>query len=197
MSGMRQLILWTGPKHAGKTTTVLQLVEAVRRKGLVVGGVVAPSVRRNGRLVGFNCLDLGTGKQAALARLGRGHAQAGRFNFQHEGLQLGTQALSPAATRNADLIVVDEYGPFELANGGWRKAVDRLMACRGAPILMIVRQELTDQVAQVYPQAPCRQLPANDPDSITKVIAILEGKISGDGHANRRSAKPSPADGVR
>lgn len=194
---MRQLILWTGPKHAGKTTKVLQLVEATRRKGLVVAGVVAPSVRRNDRLVGFNCMDLRTGKQAALARLGGSHAQAGKFSFQREGLQLGAQALSPAATRNADLIVVDEYGPFELAHGGWRKAVDRLMASRGAPILMVVRQELTDRVAQVYPQAPCRQLAANDPDSIMEVIALLKGKIPGDGHANRRSAKPSPADGVR
>lgn len=194
---MRQLILWTGPKHTGKTTKVLQLVETVRRKGLVVAGVAAPCVRRNGRLVGFNCINLGTGKQAALARLGRGHAHAGRFNFLHEGLQLGTQALSPAATSDADLVVVDEYGPFELANGGWRKAVDRLMASRGAPILMVVRQELADQVAKVYPQAPCRQLPANDPDSIMEVIVLLEGKIPGDGHANRRSTKPSPADGVR
>jgi nucleoside-triphosphatase len=183
---MRQLILWTGPKHTGKTTGVLQLVEAIRGEGLVVAGVVAPSIRRDGRLVGFRCVDLGTGKQAPLAQLGRGHAQTGRFSFHHEGLQLGAQALSPEATRNADLILVDEYGPFELASGGWRKAVDRLMVCRGAPILMVVRQELADQVAQVYPQCPCRQLPANDPDSITKVIALLEGKVLGDRHANRR-----------
>ena len=55
-----RLVIWTGPKHSGKTTAAALLAGRARGRGLDVAGVLAPSVIRGGELVGFDVVDLGS-----------------------------------------------------------------------------------------------------------------------------------------
>ncbi len=170
------LILWTGPKHCGKTTAAARLVQAVRTKGLVAAGCLAPSIYEHARLVGFDIIDLRDGRRAPLARRETGGQEAGGFRFLAEGLELGCQALGPPATKDADLIIVDEYGPLELAFRGWRAATERLMTSTRATLLLVVREELVEEVRQTYGDMTSRKLVATEPPSIDKVLALLANK---------------------
>ena len=155
MTARTRLLLLTGPKHSGKTTAAAALAERARAGGLRVVGLLAESVRRDGVLAGFDVVDLATGRRAALARRGSpappGRQHAGVFAFLDDGLALGAAALSPPAVDGADLVIVDEFGPLELAGRGWREAVDELLAAQvAAAVLLVVRERLVPAVRQLY-----------------------------------------------
>lgn len=172
-STLPSIILWVGPKHSGKTTSAARLLEAVRAEGFRVAGCLAPSVYVNDTLIGFDLINLRRGERTTLARREIGPGADGEFQFTKEGLSQGNDALGPVATRDADLIIVDEYGPLELAFQGWRAATDRLMTMTRAVLLLVVREELADEVGQLYKPALIRSLAATQPQSIDEVLVIL------------------------
>src|SRR4030042_3157564 len=121
------LFLWTGPRHGGKTTGAARLARRAGQCGFHVAGLLAPSVYREGRLVGFEAVCLRSQARSVLALRRDDPGDVGPFHFVEEGLRLGRQALEAAATEGADLVIVDEFGPLELASGGWGRAVDSLV----------------------------------------------------------------------
>lgn len=169
-----KLVLWTGRKHSGKTTRALDLVEKARQAGFNVAGLLAPSLYRNGQLTGFDAFDLRHKSRTPLSRYNDEGAETGLFLFNSEGLELGQHALSEAATKYADLVIVDEFGPLELDGRMWRKDVDLLLSYSNSVILLIVRQELVEAVHNLYSDVPCQEFAANEPESVDKVINLLK-----------------------
>jgi molybdopterin-guanine dinucleotide biosynthesis protein A/nucleoside-triphosphatase THEP1 len=159
-----RLILWRGDKHSGKTTSAGRLVEQACAEGFNVAGILAPSVYTNGRLKGFDIVDLQSGRQTLLASRNE-NTLTNRFVFTDTGLKFGREALSLDAVKDAELIIVDEFGPIELAGKGWRKSVDSLLAFTNAYaghklVLLVVRNEIVEEVQKLYADIPCRQLAA-------------------------------------
>ena len=171
-----RLILWTGPKHCGKTTSAANLARIARAEGFNVAGLLAPSLYRNSKLLGFDVLDLQNQTRAPLARLKISQSKAGPFTFIADGLKLGNAVLSAEATKSADLVIVDEFGPLELNNEGWRRNVDSLLISSNAVVLLVVRRELADTVRQVYSGLPCQELAATEGNSIDEVITMLKNR---------------------
>ncbi|MHC4556770.1 MAG: nucleoside-triphosphatase [Planctomycetota bacterium] len=169
-----ELVLWIGEKHCGKTTSAAKLVEIARSEGFNIAGVLAPSIYNNSKLVGFDVLELRNENRAPLARRKTNTSKTGPFTFIADGLKLGNVALSAEATKSADLVIIDEFGHQELNGKGWRKNVDSLLASSNTVILLVVRQELADEVRQLYADFPCRKLAATEPKSIGEVIRILK-----------------------
>jgi len=170
------LILWTGPKHCGKTTSATKLAQFARDKGFNVAGILAPSLYLNGELCGFDVLDLQNQTRAPLARRKISQSKAGPFTFIVDGLKLGNTVLSEETTKSADLVIVDEFGPLELNNQGWRKSVDSLLISSNAVVLLVVRRELANTVRQLYANLPCRELAAIEKNSIDEVITMLKNR---------------------
>jgi nucleoside-triphosphatase THEP1 len=148
-AGAYRVVIVTGDTGSGKTTLVGQAVERLRARGVRVAGVLAPGLVEDGRRTGFDIVNLATGESTALAREQAGgagaHARWSRFAFRPEGLRLGEQALGFAA-HSADVIVVDEVGPFELSGGGWAPALDRLSKDYGGTLVLVVRGSVVDAV---------------------------------------------------
>jgi nucleoside-triphosphatase THEP1 len=171
-----KLVLWTGKKHSGKTTAAAKLARTARAEGFTVVGLLAPSTYHNGRLIGYDILDLRNKTQASLAQCKTNGSKTERFTFIADGLKLGKDALRPAATESADIIIVDEFGPLELRGDGWRRDVDSLLALSDALILLVVRRELADRVQELYTGTPSQVLPAIEPESIDKIITSLKNR---------------------
>ena len=171
-----RLILWTGPKHSGKTAALTELVTRARRERITVTGILAPSVYKSNKLVGFDIIDLWTNRRSVLARRDiQGSEKIGEFVLSKNGLKLGRSVLAPTVGP-ADLIIVDEYGPLELKGGGWRREVDSLIRRWPGMILLVVRDELVDRVAQLYSQITGQILFCREPDAIDRVIGLLAEK---------------------
>jgi len=143
----RPVVLLTGRQGSGKTTAAAAVVERARREGLHVAGVLAPGTVRDGRRWSFDVVDLRTGRRAPLGTRDHpaGWIDLGGFRVSPEGLELGRRALSEPAVRGADLVVVDEVGPWELGGEGWGPALDRLVAGT-LPLLLVARESLADAV---------------------------------------------------
>ncbi len=173
-----RLILWTGPKHCGKTTSATKLAQIARAEGFNVAGLLAPPLYHNSELLGFDVFDLQNQMRAPLARRKINASNTGQFTFIAEGLKLGNSALSAEATKTADIVIVDEFGPLELDSKGWRKNVDSLLVSSNTVILLVVRQELAGKVRQLYSNIPCRDLVGTQLKSIGEVIRILKNRQS-------------------
>ncbi len=167
------LILWVGPKHSGKTSGAARLVQAARARGFTVAGCLAPSLYARDRPVGFDILDIRTGKRVPWARSGLAQGKERTFRPLAEGLELGAEALSPTAVRGADLVIIDEYGPWEFDFKGWRVATDRLMTSTDGVLLLVVREELAEKVRQLYRGIPIRTLLATQERSLDEALAVL------------------------
>jgi len=180
------IILWAGPKHSGKTSSAARLVEEAGNRGFIVAGCLAPSVYAGDVLRGFDLVNLRSGRRAPLARRAIEPRQDRSFHFLPDGLSLGEESLGPPATKDADLIIVDEYGPRELKSHLWRRATDRLMTSTDAVLLLIVREELVGEVLRLYEGPATRKLAALAPESVDEVLTLLENRC-------RLSSQPSEA----
>jgi iron complex transport system ATP-binding protein len=171
-----KLILWTGPQHAGKTTAAADLADEVRRRGLSVAGMLAPGVYREGRLVGFDAVDLRSGRRASLLRRGRdGPQRAGPFAFTQAGLALGKEALGGEAVEDAGVVIVDEFGPLELAGGGWRGAVDALLGSTTGVVVLIVRDRIVERVRRLYAALLPVVISAAAAGAVAQAMTVVDG----------------------
>jgi nucleoside-triphosphatase THEP1 len=166
-----RLILWRGARHSGKTTAAGKLAEQARDEGFRVAGLLAPSIYVNGCLSGFEALDLRSGARAVLTgckkRMGRE-----RFVFTEAGLRFGRNALNVDAVKSAELIIVDEFGPLEIAGNGWRRSVDLLLTSTDGLVVLVVRDEVADEVKKLYAAIDSKQVVAG-PQSVTNVMEML------------------------
>jgi len=166
-----RLILWRGVRHSGKSTAVADLAGRARDENFNVAGILSPSIYTNGRLKGFDIVDLRTGARTLLATCSD-DSKTNRFTFTDIGLKLGRDALAPDAARYADLIIVDEFGPIELAGDGWRKSVDSLLTSTDAIVLLVVRDKIVGEVEKLYAEFPAEQFDA-ETKSIPNVMETL------------------------
>jgi nucleoside-triphosphatase len=122
---MRVLLL-TGSPGIGKTTVLLKVVEALRANGYSVGGMVSREVRSCGTRVGFEILDLKSGRRGWLAHVNQKVGpQVGKYRVNLEDLEaVGAEAIS-RAVEECDVIAIDEVGPMELFSERFRMAVGK------------------------------------------------------------------------
>ena len=173
-----KLILWTGTRQSGKTTAVSRLIDCAIAGGFNVAGLLSLAQYNDGTLVGFDVQDISTRKHTPLARRGPQtphHTSA--FTFIKRGLELGHLTLNSPDTHSAQLIIIDEFGPLEIENHGWRKSVDTLLASAEGLLLLVVRERLLEKVSELYSQYPCSVLPARQPETVDSVIELLKKRF--------------------
>jgi nucleoside-triphosphatase THEP1 len=159
-----KLVLWTGPKHSGKTTAVRALAERAAVTGLQVAGLLSLSVYQQSLLVGYDLLDLVSGRILPVARLpdlatkSAGGVKAGRFVFFEDALRWGGATLNSAAARSAHLVIIDEFGPLELQNQGWRAPADALIHTSDSLVVLVVRDAMASLVGRLYPSIPTQMM---------------------------------------
>lgn len=137
----------TGGKGVGKTTLTGEVVEALRREGFRVGGILTPGILRDGRRWSFEVVDLGGDLRLPMATRDPSSPwpKVGAFHVNPEALEMGRKALARERMERYDLGVVDEVGPWEMMGEGWAEALEDLRGSR-IPLLLVVRKELLADV---------------------------------------------------
>jgi nucleoside-triphosphatase THEP1 len=169
------MIILTGETGSGKTTCAAAVVGLLRQRGVKVGGVLATGLLNESRRSGFDITDLSTGRTVPLCREGdagsTGEQRWGRFTFVREGLELGREALTVRGP-SADVVVVDEVGPLELAGGGWAAALDELAGGFRGGILVIARLAVVGAVMARWGAAstPVCQVGVDRPERVADMV---------------------------
>ncbi len=121
----KRVLLITGIPGVGKTTFLLNVVEALKAEGYSVGGMISREVRSCGARVGFEILDLAdNSKRGWLAHVNQKTGpQVGKYRVNLEELDsIGVEAILKAV-EECDVIAIDEIGPMELFSENFRRAV--------------------------------------------------------------------------
>ena len=133
----------TGSPGVGKSTLVQKAAAAT---GCRVGGVLARDKRFKDRRIGFELLDLGSGKVGMLADETGNGPQLGKYRVCLSDLdEIGAKAVENAV--NSDLIVVDEVGPMELSSRRFVLAVEKALAS-SKPMLVVLHEWSNHRLAK-------------------------------------------------
>lgn len=165
------MVIVTGKRGSGKTGLVTQVAARLRAAGLRVGGIVAPGTYRDGRRYAFDVVALASGERRPLSARDPqpGWIEEKCFWADPAGLALGRAALVPDG---ADVIVVDEVGPWELAGSGWAERLDELVSGT-VPLLLVVRSACLFDVVSRWDLAPVAVLEVTEttPDAVAALLA--------------------------
>ena len=144
----RGVILLSGGIGSGKTRTAEVLVQELQARGVAIGGVLAPRALSAGVTIGYRIRDLGTGEERPFAKDRPPGIQVGRFFVDEQGLRFALAAIERGA-RDAQVVLVDEVGRWELSGGGLAPVLRGLLRSEALPILL-ARSELASAVVEAF-----------------------------------------------
>lgn len=120
----KRVFLITGAPGVGKTTVFLKTVDALKARGISIGGMVSREVRQKGVRVGFEIVDLDDGKKGWLAHINQSGPQVGKYHVNVEDLEkIGAKAIE-SAVKKCTVVAVDEVGPMELYSEKFKQAAE-------------------------------------------------------------------------
>lgn len=169
------VVIVTGERGSGKTTLATAVVERLRAAGRRVAGVLAPGAYRDNRRYSFEVVTLPAGERRPLSSRdpAPGWIEEQCFWVDPAGYALGNAALAGAGA-GADVVVVDEVGPWELAGSGWAARLDEL-APAGVPLLLVVRSHCLFAVISRWELEPAAVIEAAGADPAA-IAALLLGE---------------------
>ncbi|MDF1572416.1 MAG: nucleoside-triphosphatase [Bacteroidales bacterium] len=144
------IFLVTGNVQGGKSGFVSRLIELCRHKQCNMAGFVAEGTFKDGRRDSFFLTDIRTGKKLQLG--GRikenGWTRYRDFYFNPEAFTLGEKMLGAGLENGAELLVLDELGPMELAGEGWSGIIGKLEKNYDIPQVWVVRDRILCEVRE-------------------------------------------------
>ena len=146
---LKRVLLLTGSPGVGKTTLLLKVLDILRAKGYSIGGMVSREVRSGGARIGFEILDLVSGKKGWLAHINQKTGpQIGKYRVNLEDLNnIGVEAVLKAV-RSCDVIAVDEIGPMELFSEKFKLAVREVVES-GKLLVGVVHWKARDKLVDM------------------------------------------------
>ncbi|MCX8172751.1 MAG: NTPase [Archaeoglobaceae archaeon] len=99
----------TGRPGIGKTTLCLRVYDTLKDK-LKISGFITQEERERGVRVGFKLIDLKSGFEARLARVGKGKINVGKYEVLLDEFENFLEKVDTSG----ELIIIDEVGPMEL-----------------------------------------------------------------------------------
>ena len=142
----KRVLLLTGNPGVGKTTVLTKTVGALKEKGYCVGGMISREVREGGTRVGFEILDLSSGRRGWLAHINQEHGpQVGKYRVNMEDLDaIGAEAIADAMEK-CGIIIIDEIGLMELFSEKFKQATRKALESR-KPVLAVVHWRGRDRL---------------------------------------------------
>ncbi|MBK7175510.1 MAG: hypothetical protein IPH84_20355 [Bacteroidales bacterium] len=174
ISGRKPVILISGDRQQGKTTYVSELVNRLKNKQVKMIGFLATGVHEGDQRIGFDLLDIASAETVPLCRLEKKGDQQNyhRYRFFDEALLKGKEILN---SDDAQLVVIDEVGPYELQNEGWATSIQNICQKQRSIQIWTVRKHLIERIAATWPvgEVYVVDIEKDDPDAAESLIIDL------------------------
>ncbi len=147
------VFLITGRVMTGKSSYAGRLVDQLREKGVRIAGFLASGVDQDQERLGFDLLNLQTGKKTLLSRkdpVPEDWIRYGRYAFDPEAFEMANREIILQSEQDPEILFLDEVGPLELQNLGWAPTIEsQLISCCTLQ-LWIVRKSLIEKVIKKW-----------------------------------------------
>lgn len=165
----------TGKPKSGKTTAVLKLVDSLLKNGIKVGGFYTVEVKKNDKRIGFEIVDISTGKRGVLAGVDQeSKIRVGKYGVKVEDLEgIGVKALEHGL-ENCQVLIIDEVGPMELKSELFRKVVHQVLNSDKSTIFTVHYKSSDDLVKEVKRKSNLYEL---TPDNREKIMSTLTDEL--------------------
>jgi len=144
------MALVVGGRDSGKTSYLEFILRRARAQGKRVGGVLNLGIRPLLEKTGFILEVVATGDRYPLADRQR-HSEtdiaSGSFFFSLRTLTIAVEALKASA--EADVIVVDEFGPLEKRGQGLWPGIEYLLHNHPGCLIITVRHRLLADLQRI------------------------------------------------
>jgi nucleoside-triphosphatase THEP1 len=136
------ILVLAGAVHSGKTTFLKNLLPSLEALRLPVCGYLSPSVMVEGRILGYDLLDVRKGQAIPFLRMEgeAGWQKVGSYFFLPGGLEAATAAIR--GHKPGETLIVDEVGPMELSGRGIWPALKEALLKPSSNCLLVVRKPL-------------------------------------------------------
>jgi nucleoside-triphosphatase len=170
----KKIILITGAPGSGKTTVLSRTVEALKGCSVSIGGMISREARDGCNRLGFEVIDLNSGKHGWLAHVHQKTGpQVGKYKVNLSDLEkIGVKAITEA-THKYDLIVIDEIGPMELFSAKFKQAVQAALGSSKV-VLAVVHAKAKDPLiseAKGLPEAELFTVTTDNREGLPQLIA--------------------------
>ncbi|MDD2532948.1 MAG: NTPase [Candidatus Methanomethylophilaceae archaeon] len=138
----------TGLPGAGKTMTLVRVIDELRESGYTIGGMINEPVMDNRHRVGFTVRDIMTGESAVFAHneIG-GRVSVGKMGIDISVLEdVGVRAIKRACIE-CDIIVIDEVGKMEVESPAFVDAVKEALDM-GKPMILTLHKKSRNPLLQ-------------------------------------------------
>jgi len=168
------IYLLTGAVGSGKTTFLERSLPSLRERHPNLDGYLSLRVLAAGETAGYDLRDLRTAARTPLLRkIGTADGQrVGPYVLLPRGLAAAGEIIRRGGP--ADLLIVDEVGPLELAGGGVWPALIGELSGRNRPALVVVRESLIDDVRAAFAGRELKVIRAE-----AAVVAVSDGDLGG------------------
>lgn len=138
-------IFITGKPGIGKSTVLLKTIELLRKKGLKVGGIITPEIRKEGKRVGFKVKDVYSGNEGELATIKRIKGpRLGKYFINLSEFERVALAALDFALKECDVIAIDEIGKMEFFSQRFKQKVYDIIKSDKPLIAVLHRNYVTE-----------------------------------------------------
>ena len=150
----------TGRRGAGKTNTLLRILEKAAGSGVTAAGVISPAVYENGVKTAFYTMDAASGERRLCGKRAP-DGTIGCWKTDPEVLEWGNQLIRDSGP--CGLLFIDELGPLEFErNEGYTAAFETLRRGEFDEALVVVRPECLDAFRAEFPVFRLREIREGD-----------------------------------
>lgn len=118
----------TGRPGSGKSKSINYIVNSLSKEGYKLGGFLQRNIKENGKMTGYQIIDISTGKTGILASINiKLGPRVGRYRINLSDLaSVGVTAIE-SARKHSDIIICDEIGPMELYSSDFCKSIETIV----------------------------------------------------------------------
>ena len=171
----------TGLPNAGKTYALVKVIEMLEASELAVGGMITEPISEDDRRVGFYVMDWATKEKQIFAHRDlESKIMVGKYGVDLSALEtIGVEALRNAS-RDADVIVIDEVGKMEIECESFVDAVKEALEVDKPLILTLHKKSRNPLLQDIRRRDDVRILevtPVNRDLLPYKIVKIMQGEI--------------------
>jgi nucleoside-triphosphatase THEP1 len=177
---VKRWALIAGPRGTGKSSLAWRVVEALRARGVAVGGVIQDAVEREGERTGYVARRVMTPGTAAIARRGTpeapGETAVCSFAFD-EGAFAEVRGWLANDARPAGILVIDEVSKLEASGSGHHDAIVDSLASEALTILVVRADQLFFVMERFGLDEPVASLETTSPDHVERFVEVLASAV--------------------